>query len=170
MTGTSIQSNIKQARESSGLTQSELAYEMNISHQAYYNIERGKTAAINPNIEKMAKATGLPEEVILFGKKDNELSGDYKMIISTLKEAYEAEIESLKAVIKLHEELRMKNEKLIATLTSYNRVLLEQLAMTKRAEIEASAPKESDATSEVGRPESTDRNNPLEEGYSNTEE
>lgn len=133
MNNKAIKWNIRHARKTLNLTQSELAFRMGISRQSYINIESGNTAIINPNISKMSEATGLPEEMILFGMSRKELSEEQiternalQEQIETLKNDHKAEIDGLMAKVNLLEERHKQDKMLIETLTSFNETLREQ--------------------------------------------
>lgn len=144
MNSKEIKWNIRQARKSLHLTQSELAFRMGISRQSYISLESGTTAIINPNIAKMSDATGLPEEEILFAPSRKEMS--YSELkerdrlpeqTASLRKSYEKEINSLKSRLELLEEMHGQDRLLIDTLSAWNRSLKSQLGIPEAASEES---------------------------------
>ena len=54
-----IRENLKKARNSSGLTQANMAEKLGISVTAYQKIENGRTRVLNSNFEKCTRALGI---------------------------------------------------------------------------------------------------------------
>ena len=115
MDNNSIKENIRRIRKNRRLTQEDMAHKLGISITAYRDLERGSTAIMNSNIDKIAEHLDTSSEEIVLGyrpiqmngQKLEELTGTYTNRISIL----EMHLCSLEKLVKSQEEtIRSKDE------------------------------------------------------------
>lgn len=80
-----IRENLKNARISSGLTQSEMADRIGISVTAYQKIESGRTRILNPNFSKCADVLGVSLSELVNGFMPVR---DAEAVIEDVRESY----------------------------------------------------------------------------------
>lgn len=80
-----IRENLKKARISSGLTQSEMAERIGISVTAYQKIESGRTRILNPNFSKCADILGVSLSELVNGFVAVR---DAEAVIADVRESY----------------------------------------------------------------------------------
>lgn len=115
MDNSSIKQNIRKTRESRKLTQGETALRLGMSLSSYRDFEKGETAVVNYNLQKVADLFEISTEELVLGYRPAQLSGpaledvrkDYTSRISVL----EKRIEDLEKLVSSHAEtIRTKDE------------------------------------------------------------
>ena len=115
MDNNSIKENIRRIRKTRKFTQEDMAHKLGISLTAYRDLERGGTAIMNSNIDKIAEHLDTSSEEIVLGyrpiqmngKKLEDITGTYTNRIAIL----EMHISSLEKLLKSQEEIiRSKDE------------------------------------------------------------
>ncbi|MBR2129069.1 MAG: helix-turn-helix transcriptional regulator [Bacteroidales bacterium] len=115
MDNRSVKNNIQNFRKARRLTQEETALRLGISLTAYRDMEKGKTAIINPNIAKLAEILDTSIEELLLGYKPSEHNNG---LLENMQQEYggqitilERRITDLENLVRSHEEtIRSKNE------------------------------------------------------------
>lgn len=113
----SIKNNIRRTRKEKGLTQEEMAHQLNMSLTAYRDLEKGATNMLNSNICRIAEITESSVEEIVLGYRplsDSKVLKefeDYKAEYGNREEALKTRIKDLeKIVASLEEIVVVKNE------------------------------------------------------------
>ena len=115
MDNISAKDNIRNLRKARNITQEEMAHKMDMSLTAYRDIERGKTAIINPNLSKIAEILDSSIEEILLGYIPVESTSG---VLEDVRQEYggritvmETRIVDLEKLVRsLEETVRSKNE------------------------------------------------------------
>ena len=115
MDNRSVKNNIQNFRKARRLTQEETALKLEISLTAYRDMEKGKTAIINPNLPRLADILDTSIEELLLGYKPEEHGGG---MVEEMRQEYgdrigilERRINDLENLVRSHEEtIRSKNE------------------------------------------------------------
>ena len=115
MDNDSIKSNIRNFRNACRMTQEEMALKMNISLTAYRDLEKGRTAIISNNLQKVAEILEISMEELLLGYKPAETVSP---ILEDVRDEYggritvlETRVADLENLVRSHEEtIRSKNE------------------------------------------------------------
>lgn len=115
MDNISVKNNIQNFRKARRLTQEETALRLEISLTAYRDMEKGKTAIINPNLTKLADILDTSIEELLLGYRPQEHDGG---LLEDMRQEYgdrinilERRIIDLENLVRSHEEtIRSKNE------------------------------------------------------------
>lgn len=111
----SIKDNIRRIRKNRKLTQEDVALRLGISLTAYRDLERGNTAMMNGNIQRLAEEFETSPEEIVLGYKPSqqavktleEMTGRYQSRVTLL----EKQVEDLEKLVKtLEETIASKNE------------------------------------------------------------
>jgi transcriptional regulator with XRE-family HTH domain len=119
MDDASIRNNMRKARESLGLSQSEMAMRLEMSLTAYHKLENGPTRIMNEHVVKFASITGMSLEKIVNGYEPidsleaglDEVRSNYENTLKNLNDNYIKEIEMLKAENRrLNEKIQDKEE------------------------------------------------------------
>ena len=115
MNNSSIKDNIRRWRKKSGMTQEEMAANINISLTAYRDLEAGKTNIVNTRILKIAECLNTSVEELVLGYQPEQLQEGE---LEDLQTEYGTKISSLekrivdleKLVASLEEIVESKNE------------------------------------------------------------
>ena len=126
-----IRENLKKARISSGLTQSEMAERIGISVTAYQKIESGRTRILNPNFSKCADILGVSLSELVNGfvaVRDAEaviadVRESYGLKMRVQETGYLNELQSKDREIGRLQEIIKDKQETIAT----QKLLIEQL-------------------------------------------
>lgn len=122
--------NIRQAREQAGLSQTELAEEIGVGRTTIVSLEGGKTQLFNKNVPRIAARLGLSVEDYLCGEGVAELLLEEPSRAErerTIIAEYEHRIQDLQGRL---DDARRLNDTLQAnvdSLTQSNQYLLQQL-------------------------------------------
>lgn len=110
-----IKTNIRKKRKSRKLTQEEMALRLGMSLTSYRDLEKGDTAVMNSNLQRVADLLETTTEELVLGYRPMQMNGpaledvrkEYGNRISVL----EKRIEDLERLVSSHEEtIRTKNE------------------------------------------------------------
>ena len=111
----SIKDNIRRIRKNRKHTQEDVALRLGISLTAYRDLERGNTAMMNGNIQRLAEEFETSPEEIVLGYKPSqqavktleEMTGRYQSRVTLL----EKQVEDLEKLVKtLEDTIASKNE------------------------------------------------------------
>ena len=75
MDNNSIKENIRRIRKNRRLTQEDMAHKLGISITAYRDLERGSTAIMNSNIDRIAEHLDTSSEEIVLGYRPIQMNG-----------------------------------------------------------------------------------------------
>ena len=119
MDDASIRNNMRKARESLGISQSEMALRLEMSLTAYHKLENGPTRIMNEHVVKFASIAGMSLEKLVNGYEPidsveaglDEVRSNYETTLKSLNDSYIKEIEMLKAEnSRLKEKIQDKEE------------------------------------------------------------
>ena len=121
MDDASIRNNMRKARESLGISQSEMALRLEMSLTAYHKLENGPTRIMNEHVVKFASIAGMSLDELVNGYEPidsveaglDEVRVNYENTIKEV-EMLKAENKRLKEKIQDKEELLQTARKLIS--------------------------------------------------------
>lgn len=125
MDNNSVKNNIVRLRKSRNISQVEMARRLEMSRNAYRNIETGKTKLLSDSLVKIAGILSVAPEILLENTyQENTLTDvavKYNEAIETLKESHSEEFNRMTEEIK-----RLKDE--ISSMSEYISALRELIS------------------------------------------
>lgn len=128
MDNASIKDNIRKIRKSKRITQEGMAHKLGISLTAYRDFERGETAIVNTNMQKVAEHLDVSQEELILGYQPTQMEGP---VLEDVRQEYGSRINTLERRISDLEKLVCSLEETISTKNEIIAMLRKSLAEDK---------------------------------------